>query len=281
MTQKTNHHHHHHHHHLFIYSRLKSEIAKLKLIKAYLKKKIKKLFTMSIINFRLHKRTNHIFYKIRAEKPPPPHRGPGRRPAPGDSTHAARAPLTQTPTTAASARETTDEPPQPAPTSGHTENQEGPQHECLHVASPPSPIGPPVDAKREKPRTTPTTTATQHPHHEEEPAQRASIPVVNERVNEYLDSLRTWLAANKLSLNVAKTHSLIIGCGQKLKNIQQATAVKPSLVIGREIISMIKDTKYLGVYVDQHLSWDVQIANMVKKISKALGMLRYSNNTSQ
>ena len=39
---------------------------------------------------------------------------------------------------------------------------------------------------------------------------------------------------------------------------------------------MIKDTKYLGVYVDQHLSWDVQIANMVKKISKALGMLRYS-----
>ena len=39
---------------------------------------------------------------------------------------------------------------------------------------------------------------------------------------------------------------------------------------------MKKDTKYLGVYVDQHLSWDVQIANMVKKISKALGMLRYS-----
>ena len=39
---------------------------------------------------------------------------------------------------------------------------------------------------------------------------------------------------------------------------------------------MIKDTKYLWVYVDQHLSWDVQIANMVKKISKALGMLRYS-----
>ena len=34
--------------------------------------------------------------------------------------------------------------------------------------------------------------------------------------------------------------------------------------------------QYLGVYVDQHLSRDVQIANMVKKISKALGMLRYS-----
>ena len=37
-----------------------------------------------------------------------------------------------------------------------------------------------------------------------------SIPVINERVNEDLDSLKTWLAANKLSLNVAKNHSLII-----------------------------------------------------------------------
>ena len=34
-----------------------------------------------------------------------------------------------------------------------------------------------------------------------------SIPVINERVNEDLDSLKTWLAANKLSLNVTKTHS--------------------------------------------------------------------------
>ena len=97
-----------------------------------------------------------------------------------------------------------------------------------------------------------------------------------ERVNEDLASLRTWLAANKLSQNVAKTHSSIIGSGQKLKNIQQTTAVKPSLVIGKEKIFMIREMKYLGVYVDQHLSWYVQIANMVKKISKALGMQRYS-----
>ena len=83
--------------------------------------------------------------------------------------------------------------------------------------------------------------------------------------------------ANKLSINVAKTHSLIISSRQKLKNVQQAAAVEPSLVIGKEKLSMIKDTKYLWVvYVDQHLSWGVQIANMIKNISKALGVLRYS-----
>ena len=39
---------------------------------------------------------------------------------------------------------------------------------------------------------------------------------------------------------MVKTHSLIIGSGQNLKNIQQAMAVKLSLVIGRKTIAMIK-----------------------------------------
>ena len=129
---------------------------------------------MSIINFRLHKSSIHIFYKIKAEKPPIEAQDGDQ---PRETAHAPpEPPPTQTPTTAAAAREATDEPPHPAPTSGHTEDQEGPQHECLHAASPPSPMGPPMDAKRETPRTTPTTTATQHPHHEEEPAQRARHP---------------------------------------------------------------------------------------------------------
>ncbi len=49
--------------------------------------------------------------------------------------------------------------------------------------------------------------------------------------------------------------------------------MKPCLVLEGEKISMTKDTKYLGVYVDQHLSWDVETTNMIKRISKAIGML--------
>ena len=72
-----------------------------------------------------------------------------------------------------------------------------------------------------------------------------SILVINKRVNEDLDCLKTWLDANKLSINVAKTHSLIISSRQKLRKIQQATAVKPYLVIGKEKMSMIKETKLI------------------------------------
>ena len=94
---------------------------------------------MSIINFRLHKSTIYIFYKIKAEKAP--HRGPGRRPAPGDSTHAARAPPPRRKhrPRRPQRKKPPMKPPHPTPTSGHTEDQKGPQHECLHAASPPSP----------------------------------------------------------------------------------------------------------------------------------------------
>ncbi len=44
-----------------------------------------------------------------------------------------------------------------------------------------------------------------------------------------------------------------------------ATKFSECLVIGGETISIPKGTKYHGVYVDQHLSWDVQITGMIKK----------------
>ena len=95
-----------------------------------------------------------------------------------------------------------------------------------------------------------------------------SIPVINDRVIEDQHSLKTQLAANKLSLNVDKTHSLIIGSGQKLKRIRQTMAMKPSLVIGRETISMIKDTKQLWVSTLINITLGCTDTNMIKKCQR-------------
>ena len=92
-----------------------------------------------------------------------------------------------------------------------------------------------------------------------------SISTINEKVNEDLECLNTWLAGNKLSLNVAETNSIVIGSRKKVKDIQKTPAIKPSLVIRDEDISMIEHTKYLGVHVDQYLSWDVHIAEVIKR----------------
>ena len=44
-----------------------------------------------------------------------------------------------------------------------------------------------------------------------------NISTINEKINEDLECLNTWLAGNKLSLNVAKTNSIVIGSRKKVK----------------------------------------------------------------
>ena len=82
-----------------------------------------------------------------------------------------------------------------------------------------------------------------------------SIHLINECVNEDLGYLKSWLNANKLSLNVTKTQSLVIGGRKRLNDIEKVGGVKPLFQVGEETISIIKGAKYLGVMVDQHLNW--------------------------
>ena len=105
-----------------------------------------------------------------------------------------------------------------------------------------------------------------------------NILTINERVNEDLKCLKILLAGNKLSINVAKTNSLVIGSRKKLKDIQCPLTIKPSFAISGEEISIIEHTKYLGVQVDQYMNWENHINHVIKKISRALRMIRLAKN---
>ena len=103
-----------------------------------------------------------------------------------------------------------------------------------------------------------------------------SIPLINECVNEDLGYLKSWLNANKLSLNVTKTQSLVIGGRKRLNDMEKVEGVKPLFNVGEETVSIIKQAKYLGVMVDQHLNWKEHISTIKKKVSRGIGMLKYS-----
>ena len=103
-----------------------------------------------------------------------------------------------------------------------------------------------------------------------------SIHSINECVNEDLGYLKSWLNANKLSLNVTKTQSLVIGGRKRLNDIEKVGGVKPLFNVGEETVSIIKEAKYLGVMVDQYLNWKEQITAIKKKVSRGIGMLKYS-----
>ena len=88
--------------------------------------------------------------------------------------------------------------------------------------------------------------------------------------------LQDWLHANKLSLNVVKTQSLIIGSGPNIRKIESQPDAPPSFSIGDQDIEMITNTRYLGVQIDSKLNWDIHIDTIKTKANRALGLIKYS-----
>ena len=86
-------------------------------------------------------------------------------------------------------------------------------------------------------------------------------------MNRELLLLNEWLFANKLSLNVNKTHFMII-CPPKVK-----LAYNINLKINNCPIYSVQHTQFLGVILDSKLSWKPHIKHVATKLSKNLGIL--------
>ena len=96
-------------------------------------------------------------------------------------------------------------------------------------------------------------------------------------INTDLNNIRLWLMGNKLSLNVAKTQSMILGSGVRLRKLGlNDTTVGPDFQINEDRIAFTSNVKYLGVQIDSQLSWKEHITVALNKISRGVGMLKYS-----
>ena len=78
-----------------------------------------------------------------------------------------------------------------------------------------------------------------------------------------------WLRANKLTLNANKTKYVIFGNKQQL-----LTKPDLNLCVRPSKIERVSSMKYLGVILDENLSFDEHVSYIVNKASKNLGVLR-------
>ena len=101
------------------------------------------------------------------------------------------------------------------------------------------------------------------------------MPQLNREINEDLENLDEWLMGNKLSLNVAKTHAMLIASQQKHKSLAHSDIRLDPKIRGREIEIRSK-AKYLGVLIDENLNWKEHIRTVSAKASRAVGFLKYS-----
>ena len=98
-------------------------------------------------------------------------------------------------------------------------------------------------------------------------------------MNHELQALSIWLKANKLSLNAKKTYFIIFHRARiKLPDI--------SIVVHMDncILSRTNCLKYLGVMLDNKMSWIEHITYVKNKVSKGIGIIykarRYLNKKS-
>ena len=105
----------------------------------------------------------------------------------------------------------------------------------------------------------------------------ASLDHLNETINKDLERLDNWLKGNKLSLNVVKTVSMNILSRQK----QQKVLGELDLKIRDTNIQNVKETKYLGLQIDRHLTWKKHVDTISRKVSRALGVLKHARKFLQ
>ena len=94
-----------------------------------------------------------------------------------------------------------------------------------------------------------------------------NVQVIEDTVNHELAKISEWLSANRLSLNVGKSKLLYFTNNDrnKLNEIE--------IKINNQPLAEVTSAKYLGVYLDNKLQWDVHIDNIKLRLSKGVGIL--------
>ena len=94
-----------------------------------------------------------------------------------------------------------------------------------------------------------------------------SLKKINKLVNSDLKVLCPWIRSNKLSLNAGKTEIIIF------KNKKQEITKHLNFRISGQKINPITSIEYLGVFLNDSLSWDTHLNNLIPKLNRAIGLL--------
>ena len=84
--------------------------------------------------------------------------------------------------------------------------------------------------------------------------------------NEELAEVYAWVNANKLSLNIDKTNFMLF-------MPKYSFHCADHIVKNQTRIQEVKETKFLGVIIDNKLKWSAHIKYISKKIAKGIGII--------
>ena len=89
---------------------------------------------------------------------------------------------------------------------------------------------------------------------------KISLFTTDIEINRELDKVNTWLKVNKLSLNVDKRKCMLFHKRRQLNLIQFS-------INGRDI-DAVSHFNYLGIILDENISWKKHVAMIINKFKK-------------
>ena len=99
-----------------------------------------------------------------------------------------------------------------------------------------------------------------------------SLKDINRKVNYDLRYIVEWLRVNKISLNTGKTERVLF----RFKN--KKITKNMNFRISGQKINILRKTKYLGIILDEHLTFKYHLENLNLKLKRAnclLSKIRY------
>ena len=95
--------------------------------------------------------------------------------------------------------------------------------------------------------------------------QNKSFSALEAEVNIELEKVYSWLASNRLTLNISKSKYMLISKSRSIPNL--------SICLNGTQMQSCDSYKYLGVHFDKNLDWKCHIDYITSKISKSCGAL--------
>ena len=106
------------------------------------------------------------------------------------------------------------------------------------------------------------------------PKTKHDIAVLSLRINHELSKINTWLKINQLTINTDKTKYMILHSNQR--NISKYDDLE--LKLNDQVISRTKTFNFLGIQINENITWNDHITFISNKINSTVGLLKRLKN---
>jgi hypothetical protein len=104
--------------------------------------------------------------------------------------------------------------------------------------------------------------------------------VIENVLNNELSNVNQWFQVNKLSVNVQKTNYMLLGTVKNTKSEYHLQLYLDSGINSerKTALEKVSSTKFLGLQIDQNITWKEHIDNIVKTCSRNVGVINKIKN---